>query len=264
MISKRQLDRHSLSTITCRLIAVYITCCLILVSGSEALAGWNTKVVYNIPKTLRKTPIPMELIRGLHPVVKVLINDTKKAHMLVDTGATLTYLPASWLGIKPRRWRWIDSLCFENQACLKKIPVMADDNNYTLSEDSTYNGLIGMDILSQTGLTLDYKNRILYLDPMPTLHDPNRAITIPIMYNDKDDRPFAFVAIEGTGIFDHPTLLDTGASYCRITPRILDKLRLSTRFIRKEYAFSLRKKTMTEIHQIGFYCVGSACREEQI
>ena len=120
-----------MSIFASRFLAACVMCFVAINLEVEAFGRWKIPVTYHFPEELRQRPITMKLVRGLHPIVKVTINETRKAHILVDTGASVTYLPATWFGKVPRQGFWLKSLCFDNRLCLRKIPVMADNCNYT-------------------------------------------------------------------------------------------------------------------------------------
>ena len=204
------------------------------------------------------TPVELKLVHGAVPVARVEVNGSKNLDMLVDTGSSMTYVPAGIFG-NPEGEVYISSLCFENGLGFNNFMALSSDSAFTQSKNGYYNGIIGFDILKNFDLTFDYKEELLYF--YDTLGNGSSAlVTFPIHY--ESNRPFTNVSIEGKS--KAATLLDTGAAYTRITSLILDSLIQTSEVLFKSVIFNFDVSEVVEYLLLNDYCAGLACPEELI
>lgn len=204
------------------------------------------------------TPVELKLVHGAVPVARVEVNGSKNLDMLVDTGSSLTYVPAGIFGNIDGQV-YISSLCFENNFCFNNFMALSSDSAFTQSKNGYYNGIIGIDLLKNLDLTFDYKNELLYF--YDTLENVLFGfVTFPINY--QSNRPFANVSIEVMS--QGETLLDTGAAYTRITSLILDSLIQTPEVLFKSVIFNFDVSEVVDYVSLKDYCAGMACPDEVI
>ena len=204
------------------------------------------------------TPVEVKLVHGTVPVARVEVNDLMNLNMLVDTGSSMTYVPAGIFG-NPEGEVYISSLCFENGLCFNNFMALSSDSAFTQSKNGYYNGIIGIDLLKNLDLTFDYKNELIYF--YDTLENGSSGfVTLPIHY--QSNRPFANVSIEG--MTQGATLLDTGAAYTRITSLILDSLIQTPEVLFKSVSFNFDVSEVVNYIPLNEYCAGMACSEDLI
>jgi predicted aspartyl protease len=102
------------------------------------------------------SPVQAELVHGTLFVLSVLVNDSIHLDMLVDTGASGTYVPAEIFGNDGGEVH-IASLCLENDICFKNFKAQSSDSAFTQSTPGYFNGIIGMNLLENFDITFDYK-----------------------------------------------------------------------------------------------------------
>ena len=204
------------------------------------------------------TPVELKLVHGAVPVARVKVNGSKNLDMLVDTGSSLTYVPAGICG-NTNDQVYISSLCFENNFCFNNFLALSSDSAFTQSKNGYYNGIIGFDLLKNLDLTFDYKNELLYF--YDTLDNVSSGfVTFPINY--QSNRPFANVSIEGMS--QGETLLDTGAAYTRITSLIIDSLIQTPDVLFKSVVFNFDVSEVVDYVSLKDYCADMACPDEVI
>ena len=204
------------------------------------------------------TPVELKLVHGAVPLARVEVNGSKNLDMLVDTGSSMTYVPAGIFG-NPEGEVYISSLCFENGLGFNNFMALSSDSAFTQSKNGYYNGIIGFDILKNFDLTFDYKEELLYF--YDTLGNGSSAlVTFPIHY--ESNRPFTNVSIEGKS--QGATLLDTGAAYTRISSLTLDSLIKTPKVLFKSVIFNFDVSEVVEYLLLNDYCAGLACPEELI
>ncbi len=203
-------------------------------------------------------PIGMQLVRGVHPVVRVRVNGNRELNLLVDTGATRTVVPSGLFGENTgAKTVHLKSLCFENGVCFEGVAANSRTSNYSQDRPGYYNGLLGVDLLRRTGLTLDYKNRRIYLGlKAPKTLSANAHRVIFSM--DETARPHTTMTV-ATTIFPK-ILLDTGSSFTRMTPAMLNTLGITPTVAYREMAFAVSRIDLTEISTLPAVCLdGTAC-----
>ena len=208
--------------------------------------------------------MPLRLIRGVHPLVRVTINDGRKLDLLVDTGANRTVLPPQVFGeTYGQKIIHIEKLCFENGACFEDAAVSVVPTNYSQSRRGYYNGLLGFDLLQYTRLTIDYKNRRMFLAAGDGGTSGRAVIHSPFVRDQKTWRPHGTMSVRGAGFAN--ILLDTGASMTRLTPSMLRRLETMPATAYLEMAFSATGVQGTEILSLRDVCINrQACVSEML
>ena len=203
-------------------------------------------------------PVQAELVHGTLFVVSALVNDSIHLDMLVDTGASGTYVPAEIFGNNGGEVP-ISSLCLENDICFKNFKAQSSDSAFTQSTPGYFNGIIGMDLLENFDITFDYKSKLIYFyDAIKNA--PASVVSIPFSY--QSGRPFTNVSIEGQSQGNN--LLDTGAAYTRITSAMLDSLIQEPDVLFESIVFTLNSFEIVEYLPLTDYCLGIACPGEII
>ncbi|MBW1971107.1 MAG: hypothetical protein JRF45_07575 [Deltaproteobacteria bacterium] len=204
------------------------------------------------------TPVEVKLVHGTLLVVRAVVNGSITLDMLVDTGASRTYVPAGIFGNLDGEV-YISSLCLENDICFNNFMAWSSDSAFTQSKDGYFNGIIGMDFLRNFDITFDYKSELIYF--YDTLENGSSdLVTIPFHY--ESSRPYTNVSIEG--ISQGANLLDTGAAYTRITSVMLDSLSQMPDVLFESVVFTLNGSEIVEYVPLTDYCAGMACPDEII
>jgi len=204
------------------------------------------------------TPVEVKLVHGTLLVVRAVVNGSITLDMLVDTGASRTYVPADIFGNLDGEV-YISSLCLENGICFNNFMAWSSDSAFTQSKDGYFNGIIGVDLLKNFDCTFDYKSELIYF--YDTLENGSSdLVTIPFHY--ESSRPFTNVSIEG--ISQGANLLDTGAAYTRITSVMLDSLSQMPDVLFESVVFTLSGSEIVEYMPLTDYCAGLACPDEII
>ena len=204
------------------------------------------------------TPLEVKLVHGSLLVVRAVVNGSITLDMLVDTGASRTYVPAEIFGNLDGEV-YISSLCLENDICFNNFMAWSSDSAFTQSKDGYFNGIIGMDFLRNFDITFDYKSELIYF--YITLENGSSdLVTIPFNY--ESSKPYTNVSIEG--VSQGSNLLDTGAAYTRITSVMLDSLSQMPDVLFESVVFTLNGSEMVEYVPLIDYCVGLACPDEII
>lgn len=204
-------------------------------------------------------PLPIRLIRGVHPVVRVSVNGSRNLDLLVDTGSNTTIVPPGVFGERyGQKIVHLEKLCFENSVCFEDAAVRATPTNYSQDRSGYYNGLLGVDLLRYTGLTIDYKNRQIFLGNGEAETRGKKVIRTTFFMDKKTQRPHAVLTIGATVFPD--ILLDTGSSYTRLTPPMVRKLEAVPTMAYLEMAISANGIEGTQILSLQDVCVnGDAC-----
>lgn len=206
--------------------------------------------------------IPMRLIRGVHPVVRVTVNGGRELDVLVDTGANRTFMPPGLFGgRKGQEFIRLERICFQNGVCFLDAMVSVAPTNYSLDRRGYYNGLLGVDLLRHTGLTIDYKHRRMYLGNGGAEAGQGEAIRTTFYMDRRSWRPHAKMTV-GSVVFP-AILLDTGASFTRLTPAMIARLGTPPAAAYQEMAFSTTGMQRTEIVRLAHVCIdGGACTRD--
>ena len=204
------------------------------------------------------SPVQAELVHGTLFVLSVLVNDSIHLDMLVDTGASGTYVPAEIFGNDGGEVH-IASLCLENDICFKNFKAQSSDSAFTQSTPGYFNGIIGMNLLENFDITFDYKAKLIYF--YDAIENASASVvSIPFSY--ESGRPFTNVSIEGQSQGDN--LLDTGAAYTRITDATLNSLIQEPEVLFESVVFTLNGSEIVEYLPLTDYCLGIACPGEII
>lgn len=227
-----------------------------LISGGLALAGEVRRDLIPLglagPYTVTyreghlSDPVPFQLVRGVHPVVDVVVNGTTHLKLLVDSGATTVVLPPSIAS------PFLKDLCFANGVCFQTIVGWQPKSPYAMDEPGYINGLIGFNMLSVLPVTLDYQKRQLVFGRTA----PATAARIPFVVKPDDARPFGSATIGGRVIKD--ILLDTGSSFVRLSSSLVGKLGKKAVPAGGEVAFSISKQEKSKLFTIASMCLGEA------
>lgn len=197
-------------------------------------------------------PISMQLINGVHPVISIKIKD-KQLNLLVDTGASHTFLPAS---LFPGESRPRVDFCLPNGLCVQRMPVQVSQGTYTDPRPGYYNGLLGMDLLASLYLTIDYANEQLYIGRIPFLqHRTTEQKIIPLKYPKGDRRPHAAFTLNDSP--EQMILLDTGGSITRISLKDAALVTSKPLFHRVSSQFNRTEKTT--VYTGHMLCLEDAC-----
>jgi hypothetical protein len=205
-----------------------------------------------------ENPVQAMLVHNTLFVVSAFVNDSMNLDMLVDTGASGTYVPAAIFGNAGGKV-YISSLCLENDICFEGFTAQSSDSAFSQSTEGYFNGIIGLNLLKNFDITFDYKNELIYF--YDTLENGSATvISIPFTY--QSGRPFTNVSIEG--LSQGYNLLDTGAAFTRITSAMLDSLIQEPDVLFKSVVFNLGGSEIVEYLPITDYCLGTACPGEII
>jgi len=204
------------------------------------------------------TPVEVKLVHGTLFVVRAVVNGSITLDMVVDTGASRTYVPAGIFGNLDGEV-YISSLCLENGICFNNFMARSSDSAFTQSKDGYFNGIIGVDFLKNFDCTFDYKSELIYFYDTLENGSPD-LVTIPFHY--ESFRPYTNVSMEGISQGDN--LLDTGAAYTRITSVMLDSLSQVPDVLFESVVFTLNGSEIVEYVPLTDYCAGMACPDEII
>ena len=230
---------------------------LLLSLGGCGSGGDNTATGYISGDDIY-TPVEVKLVHGTLLVVRAVVNGSITLDMLVDTGASGTYVPAGIFG-NPDGEVYISSLCLENDICFNNFMARSSDSAFTQSKDGYFNGIIGVDFLKNFDCTFDYKSELIYFYDTLENGSPD-LVTIPFHY--ESFRPYTNVSMEGISQGDN--LLDTGAAYTRITSVMLDSLSQVPDVLFESVVFTLNGSEIVEYVPLTDYCAGMACPDEII
>jgi predicted aspartyl protease len=204
------------------------------------------------------SPVQAMLVHGTLLVVSAFVNDSINLDMLVDTGASGTYVPAGIFGNADGQVH-ISSLCLENDLCFENFTAQSSDSAFTQSTEGYFNGIIGMNLLKNFDITFDYQSELIYFyDTIENV--PATVVSIPFQY--QSSRPFTDVSIEG--LSQGNNLLDTGAAFTRITSPVLDSLTQEPEMLFKSVVFTLDGSEIVEYLTLTDYCLKMACPGEII
>ena len=206
-------------------------------------------------------PVLGELVHGALFVVSTFVNDSINLDMLVDTGASETYVPAEIFGNAGGEVG-ISSLCLENDICFKNFAAHSSDSAFTQSKEGYFNGIIGMNLLKKFDVTFDYKNKLIYFYDIIENVSATVANSVSIPFSYESKRPFTNVSIEGVSQGDN--LLDTGAAFTRITSSMYDSLIQEAEVLFESIVFKLNGSEIVEYMPLNNYCLGLACPGEII
>lgn len=202
------------------------------------------------------TPVQAMLVHGTLLVVSAFVNDSINLDMLVDTGASGTYVPAGIFGNAGGEVH-ISSLCLENDICFKNFTAQSSDSAFSQSTEGYFNGIIGMNLLRNFDITFDYNSELIYF--YDTIEDVS-ATVVSMPFNYQSGRPFTNVWIEN--LSQGNNLLDTGAAFTRITSLMLDSLIQEPDVLFKSVVFTLSGSEIVEYLTLTDYCLGIACPGE--
>jgi hypothetical protein len=204
------------------------------------------------------TPVEVKLVHGTLLVVRAVVNGSITLDMLVDTGASRTYVPAGIFGNLDGEV-YISSLCLENGICFNNFMAWSFDSAFTQTKDGYFNGIIGIDFLRNFDVTFDYRFELIYF--YDTLENGSSdLVTMPFHYD--STRPYTNVSIEG--ISQGANLLDTGSAYTRITSVMFDSLSQMPDVLFESVVFTLNGPEIVEYVPLTDYCSGKACPDEII
>ncbi|MBK6592060.1 MAG: hypothetical protein IPG23_04585 [Burkholderiales bacterium] len=193
---------------------------------------------------------PLQVVRGVHPVVIATIDGKIQARMLIDTGASVTLLASNLVP----RGRIVD-ICLTPTACVKNFPVDISASTYSNPKPGYYNGLIGWDLLSKLVTTIDYKNSRV------SFGAPNTGSVVRYSL-DTWGRPQAPILVAGKSM--GVMLLDTGSSYVRVTDA--QSQALGSAFVPsgREVSFTFNASETTTLSTPVPVCVGTLCAAQVI
>jgi hypothetical protein len=192
----------------------------------------------------------LQMVRGVHPVLTVILDGHTQARMLIDTGAARTLLAP---GLAPRGS--IVDICLTESVCVKDLPVDSYSSTYSNPKPGFYNGLIGWDILSKLVTVLGYKAATVHFG----ISGGGPALAYSL---DQWGRPHAPVAIAGKVLQD--MLLDTGSSYVRVTEAQADELGDSFHANGLEVSLTVGVPETTTLSAPVSVCVGDICAQKTV
>jgi hypothetical protein len=227
------MSRSPILRILCRVAASLVVCVTV---GK----GWATQ-----PTKIDFSSAPLQMVRGVHPVLTVTIDGKTKAQMLIDTGASTTLLAP---GLASRGT--VVDICLTESVCLNNLPVQSYSSTYSNSKPDYYNGLIGWDILSKLVSNLDYKAARL------SFGNSGGRFTVPFSL-DAAGRPQAPIEINGVDM--GMMLLDTGSSYVRVTDQQRRDLGAAFVAVGTEVSLTMGAPETTSLSAPLPVCVGAAC-----
>ena len=193
---------------------------------------------------------PLQIVRGVHPVVMATIDGKIQARMLIDTGASVTLLAS---GLVPRG-RVVD-ICLTPTACVKNLPVDISASTYSNPKPGYYNGLVGWDLLSKLVTTIDYKNSRV------SFGTPNSGSVLRYSL-DTSGRPQAPIVVAGKSM--GVMLLDTGSSYVRVTDTQSQELGSAFVPAGTEVSFTFNASETTTLSAPVPVCVSALCSAQVV
>jgi len=213
-------------------------------------AGLAGPFYLRYPEGALDTPVPFQLVRGVHPVVSVVVNGDVRLNLLVDSGATVLNLNSD-VGSP-----FIKDLCFSNGLCFEWLIAAMPQSRYTASRDTpgAINGLIGYNLLAALPVSIDYEKRQLVFGREPGAG----AARIAVETRPDDVRPFGRAETGGHDI--ERILFDTGSSFVRLDADTLAALGDAAVPAGGEIAFSMQKDEISRLFEITRMCLAAdAC-----
>ncbi|WP_417796293.1 hypothetical protein [Terasakiella pusilla] len=206
--------------------------------------------------------IPFKLIRGTHPVIEVIVNGNQKLNMLISTGTSRTWVPPKLFSQNPSLQEVkIDSLCLSNGFCFEEFKAISKESNYSQLIKGNYNGVIGMDLLVETGLTLDYNKKLAFFAPYESLKPRKETIKTQFT-SDASNRPLAVITI-GSKAYTN-IILDTGSPYTRITPAMQTASGGAPQAQHSEMTHSINQIKLADIISLPEICMGGDICQKNI
>ena len=203
-------------------------------------------------------PVHARRVHGTLLSVRAVVNDSMNLDMLLDTGSSRTHVPAV-IFENPGKEIYISSLCLENGICFHDFRALSSNSPFTQHKDGYFNGIIGLDLLKNFDVSLDYKNELIsFYDILK--NGSSKPVTIPFHY--VSSRPFATVSIEG--LSQGPNLLDTGSAYTRMTSSMFESLSQDSGVLFESVVFSFDSLEKVVYVPLNDYCVATACPDEII
>ncbi|TPW29059.1 hypothetical protein FJU08_14465 [Martelella alba] len=191
--------------------------------------------------------VPLTVLNGVHPIVRVSINGAAPIAMLVDTGAARTMVAPDYF--RPGKV----SLCFEDGTCVSDS-LKAADSPYSLARPGYINGLIGYSALAKLQFTLDYRAGRMIIGTLPAGKD---TASLPFAI-DHTSRPHMAVSV-GRRTFEK-VLLDTGSSYTRVK----STTGMAYRSDSIEYSIQMKRREKTTLSAPMPVCVQTVCASNVI
>jgi len=227
-----------------------------LVICLASACGEDDEIIYTSENLF--TPVEIQTVRGMRPVMKVIYNDRIVLDMLVDTGSSITVLPAALFGYVEGMYE-IDKLCFSNGICFRNRVILSANSGFAQLKPGYYNGIVGIDLLRNFDLTIDYKNKHIYFIDLGNLSQPEANFLF--FYEEISAlRPRTTISLEGR---DYSSiLLDTGSAFTRLTPNMFDALENKPEITYQGIAHHFKNKENVTHHMFGQYCVGISCPRE--
>jgi len=201
--------------------------------------------------------VPFKLLQGLYPVIEVMVNGNQTLNMMIDTGASRSWVPAQVFSEDNQAQVAINSLCLANGFCFEELSVVAKDSNYSQRVKGNVNGLLGLDVLRITGLTLDYGKKLAYfLTPRLSAH--YKSGTKAGFNVDQAGRARAVISV-GRQVYQN-VLLDTGAGFTTLSAAAQLRTNALSSLRYSEVAYSSQSQKLIEIGRLPEVCIdGSIC-----
>lgn len=178
--------------------------------------------------------IPFELVDGI-VLIEVIIDD-QKGYMAFDTGAMATCINKNYFlehrGEEKEIRKFDENLKISTvmkgsntisfgDRIMEQIKTLSIDFDYVekplrkIKADLIFLGTLGIDVLGQTNIMIDYQNQVLDFDYQ--VDNSTIPTELPMTV---DQLPIISIQIDGKA---HPFVLDTGANTCVIDPLILSQ-----------------------------------------
>ncbi|MGT2666790.1 hypothetical protein ACVRYP_05690 [Streptococcus rifensis] len=178
--------------------------------------------------------IPFELVDGI-VLIEVTIDD-KKGHMAFDTGAMATCINKHYFlgqqGEEKEIKKFDENLKTSavikgtktisfGDRTLEQIKTLSVDFDYVekplrkTKADLVFLGTLGIDVLGQTNIMIDYQNQVIDFDYQVDNGTIRAELPMTVAH-----LPIIPIQIDGNL---HPFVLDTGANTCVIDPVILSQ-----------------------------------------
>jgi hypothetical protein len=219
----------------------------------------STGVIFStekLQKVIPAKPVQIQLIHFTSPIIRMTIDEGQQLNMLVDTGAGHTYLSKKRF---KKETFLLPRFCFENEICLSNFRVRTTDSAFTQAKEGYVNGILGMDVLRRFNITLDYKNNLLYLKDIQQ-KNKKQSSRVPIFF--RKLRPHTELLIEGK-IF-RPVLLDTGASFTRMTLEMFDRLAQKPKPFFETLNYNFDNVEVVKYVAVTKICLHQICPEKVI
>jgi hypothetical protein len=152
----------------------------------------------------RRVTVPFVAGAAGLPIIEATIAG-KPVWLLVDTGASASFVSSSLLGTGGEGWTTIGALCIGG-LCLRNHPAWAMDTVFSSAEPGMINGLLGMEALKHFQLELDHGKGLTLSRDKTTCPGPTHQLTF-----DEHGRPHLEASVDGRSL--GTTLLDTGALF---------------------------------------------------